>query len=76
LAVLIAFVWLGEVPLLKEVLGGLVVIIGVVTISHGDRLWALLRRRKFHPMKGSAAIAPRPYRPARIDRARAARRDW
>ena len=36
-AVLIAFVWLGEVPHASELLGGLVVIAGVVLIGHGDR---------------------------------------
>jgi len=37
-AVLIAFVWLGEVPQAGELLGGLVVIAGVVLIGQGDRL--------------------------------------
>jgi len=37
-AVLIAFVWLDEVPLVPELLGGLVVILGVVTVTLGDRL--------------------------------------
>jgi len=37
-AVLIAFVWLGEVPRATELLGGLVVIAGVMLIGHGDRM--------------------------------------
>jgi len=38
LAVLIAFVWLDEIPLASELLGGLVVILGVLTVTLGDRL--------------------------------------
>ena len=37
-AVLIAFVWLGEVPRAGELLGGFVVIAGVVIVGQGDRL--------------------------------------
>jgi drug/metabolite transporter (DMT)-like permease len=39
-AVVIAWVWLGELPVIAELLGGLVVIIGVVTISQVPRLRA------------------------------------
>ena len=35
---LIAFVWLDEVPLITELLGDLVVILGVLTLTLGDRL--------------------------------------
>jgi drug/metabolite transporter (DMT)-like permease len=45
-AVLIAFVWLGEVPRAGELLGGLVVLTGVALIGQGDRLRARLRRRR------------------------------
>jgi drug/metabolite transporter (DMT)-like permease len=45
-AVLIAFVWLGEVPHASELLGGVVVIAGVVLVGQGDRLQAQLRRRR------------------------------
>jgi drug/metabolite transporter (DMT)-like permease len=45
-AVLIAFIWLGEVPLPNEILGGLVVIVGVATIGRGERFWASLKRFK------------------------------
>jgi EamA-like transporter family len=43
-AVLIGFVWLGEVPLVGELLGGVVVIAGVVLVSLGDRILARVRR--------------------------------
>jgi drug/metabolite transporter (DMT)-like permease len=41
-AVLIAFVWLGETPHVTELLGGLVVVAGVILIGQGDKL----RRRR------------------------------
>jgi len=37
-AVLIAFMWLDEIPLVSELLGGLIVILGVLTLTLGDRL--------------------------------------
>jgi drug/metabolite transporter (DMT)-like permease len=37
-AVVIAFVWLGELPYWSELVGGLVVIVGVLTVSRGDAL--------------------------------------
>jgi drug/metabolite transporter (DMT)-like permease len=48
-AVLIAFVWLGEIPHASELLGGLVVIAGVVLVTQGDRLRARLRARHVSP---------------------------
>ncbi|QMU98645.1 DMT family transporter [Microbacterium esteraromaticum] len=45
-AVLIAWVWLGELPIPLELLGGAVVIIGVVITSQGPRL--LARRTARH----------------------------
>ena len=44
-AVLIAFVWLGETPRIGELLGGLVVIAGVVFIGQGERLTGATVRR-------------------------------
>jgi drug/metabolite transporter (DMT)-like permease len=48
-AVLIAFVWLGEIPTAGELLGGLVVIAGVVLVAQGDRLRAHLLARHARP---------------------------
>ena len=45
-AVLIAYLWLGEIPYPSELLGGLIVIAGVVTVSLGDRLRAGWQRRR------------------------------
>lgn len=42
-AVLMAWLWLGEVPLPAEVLGGAVVVAGVVVVTQGPRLRARLR---------------------------------
>jgi drug/metabolite transporter (DMT)-like permease len=55
-AVLIAFVWLGEVPRTGELLGGLVVIAGVVLVTQGDRLRGRLRARRAQP-----ADEPTPF---------------
>jgi drug/metabolite transporter (DMT)-like permease len=41
-AVLISFVWLKEAPLPIELVGGLVIILGVTAISQGDRIFARL----------------------------------
>lgn len=48
IAVFIAWIWLGEIPVLAELIGGLIVLIGVVTISQGSRVLARVRRR-IHP---------------------------
>jgi drug/metabolite transporter (DMT)-like permease len=45
-AVLISWAWLGELPILPELLGGVVVIAGVVTISQGPRLLARRAARR------------------------------
>lgn len=45
IAVLIAWVWLGEVPLLFEIIGGGVVILGVATITRGSQISRIVRRR-------------------------------
>lgn len=48
IAVLIAWIWLGEIPLATELLGGLVVIAGVVVISQGARV---VRRGVARPLR-------------------------
>jgi drug/metabolite transporter (DMT)-like permease len=48
-AVIIAFVWLRELPLPVELVGGAVVLVGVATISQGDRI--LTRIRNIHPIE-------------------------
>jgi drug/metabolite transporter (DMT)-like permease len=45
-AVLIAFIWLGEAPRLTELLGGLVVLAGVVLVGQGDRIRSSRRASK------------------------------
>jgi drug/metabolite transporter (DMT)-like permease len=55
-AVLIAFVWLGELPIASELYGGGVVIVGVVTVSTGDRMRRLFRRR--FPFARRQAVPP------------------
>jgi drug/metabolite transporter (DMT)-like permease len=47
-AVLIAYVWLHEVPHAGELLGGLVVLAGVVLVTQGDRLRLHLRQPHAH----------------------------
>ena len=49
-AVLIGFLWLGEIPYPSELLGGAVVIVGVCTISLGDRVLARRRHRQVSEM--------------------------
>lgn len=43
-AVLIAWGWLGEVPNGREVVGGVVVLLGVALVSQGERVRRLVRR--------------------------------
>ena len=54
-AIGISFFWLGEIPLPIELIGGLVVIVGVIAVSHGDRI---LQLQRYHP--GREADAPLP----------------
>jgi len=42
-AVVIAFVWLGELPYLAELVGGVIVITGVIVVSQGARLGLRIR---------------------------------
>ncbi len=48
IAVFIAWIWLGEIPVPTELIGGLIVLLGVVAISQGGRFLARVRRR-LHP---------------------------
>jgi len=57
-AVLIAFVWLGEVPVFAEVLGGVVVIAGVAAVSLGDRILTTRSRRRAHATASSKQRHP------------------
>lgn len=43
-AVLIALVWLGELPYWSELVGGVVIILGVVTVGRGDAIRARFRQ--------------------------------
>ncbi|HXH33952.1 MAG TPA: DMT family transporter [Plantibacter sp.] len=43
-AVMISFVWLGEIPLPSELIGGVVVIMGVAAVSQGDRIMTRISR--------------------------------
>jgi drug/metabolite transporter (DMT)-like permease len=49
-AVVIGFVWLGEVPLVGELLGGFVVIAGVVVVGLGDRISSRVRSARIAPL--------------------------
>jgi drug/metabolite transporter (DMT)-like permease len=53
-AVVIAYFWLGEIPYVSVLLGGLVVILGVVVVSSGDRILRRWRR----PVGGRQPAAP------------------
>ncbi len=48
-AIVIAYVWLGERPVWAELFGGLVVIVGVATVTLGDRAYLRLRRPQLPP---------------------------
>ena len=54
-AVLISFVWLGELPLPVELIGGAVVIVGVAGISQGDRILSRFRRPEAHRIPETVA---------------------
>jgi drug/metabolite transporter (DMT)-like permease len=45
IAVLIAWVWLGEIPVPAEILGGMIVLAGVAVVSQGARTLHRIRRR-------------------------------
>lgn len=45
-AVAISFFWLHEIPLASELLGGMVVILGVITVSQGEKISSHFRHRE------------------------------
>ncbi|MGN6408956.1 MAG: DMT family transporter [Curtobacterium sp.] len=45
-AVLIAWMWLGEIPKVQELLGGIIVIVGVAVVAQGDRIRRTVLRRR------------------------------
>jgi drug/metabolite transporter (DMT)-like permease len=62
-AIVIAYVWLGERPILAELVGGLVVIAGVGTVTLGDRVVSWRRRPDVRdsnpePVGHRAAMSP------------------
>jgi drug/metabolite transporter (DMT)-like permease len=59
-AVLISFLWLGEVPLPAELIGGAVIVLGVIAISQGDRLLGRLRPTPTAPHDLTEPAAPQP----------------
>ena len=63
-AVLISFLWLGELPLPAELIGGAVIVLGVIAISQGDRLLSRLRPAAPQPQPQEPG-APRPVPPHR-----------
>ncbi|MCU1472023.1 DMT family transporter [Amnibacterium sp.] len=59
-AVLISFLWLGEVPLPGELIGGAVIVLGVIAISQGDRLLSRLRPTPTTPHDLPEPAVPQP----------------
>lgn len=55
-AVLIAWVWLGELPIVAELVGGVVVVVGVVVVSRGPRMLAHRAARRVVRASRSPAL--------------------
>jgi drug/metabolite transporter (DMT)-like permease len=72
-AVLIAWVWLGEIPVAAELSGGFIVIAGVVVISQGGNIVALITRlltapRRLRRMNRQEAQPDNPATPTSLVR--------
>jgi drug/metabolite transporter (DMT)-like permease len=61
-AVLIAFLWLGEVPTRGEAVGGLVIVAGVALLTNADRL----ARHRHRARRASSPLAGQPARTGRV----------
>jgi drug/metabolite transporter (DMT)-like permease len=62
-AVLIAFLWLGELPYWSELIGGVVVIVGVLTVGRGDAIRGRLGRNARLNRRATPDRAPGAGRP-------------
>jgi drug/metabolite transporter (DMT)-like permease len=62
-AVVIAFVWLAELPYWSELIGGVIVILGVLTVGRGDSLRSRFGREARTTRRATPGRAPEGGRP-------------